>query len=120
MKFHPFINDVIFYSGTVLGPFKKNKLIINNLLITGYASLVIGQVISLIGNNFKRYSRRILRHFLEVFKRTPILFVVSDQSEPYLWLPNKEKRLSKVVQIIKSRRGNDHLLTDDNHRYRIC
>ena len=26
----------------------------------------------------------------------------------------------KVVQIIKSSRGNDHLLTEDNHRYRVC
>ena len=26
----------------------------------------------------------------------------------------------KVVKIIKSSRGNDHLLTEDNHRYRIC
>ena len=25
----------------------------------------------------------------------------------------------KVVQIIKSSRGNNHLLTEDNHRYRI-
>ena len=31
-----------------------------------------------------------------------------------------EPEPSKVVQIIKSSRGNDHLLTEDNHRYRIC
>ena len=31
-----------------------------------------------------------------------------------------ESEQLKVVQIIKISRGNDHLLTEDNHRYRMC